>query len=675
MSPAGTGYASVFSALTRFILSGLHPREPAAACRVRDDVCVRFSVSWFAVNESRLPRWARELARQIEHGGEQAPPETLGLISSLREVLLFARGVLAGRIAESREDRSSLRDDLARAMDGLGPQLRSEAAAELKQVRTELARLPPLLSEPDGALTAVGLVEAALEALADERLLGAAWDDLRSAYEQGEDAGVCELRTKVLAELVELRGADWRSASKTVGRVLFDDRLVLSELGAIDLGQSPPADPEEFNEPAGLPFEERFELARRTLTEKLPLGNVVVWVCFANAWVSSVYLKLGDVEFFGHQMWSEGAVQTFAGQEPMREFEEPARWHFEHLPEEPFALVRVPLGDHPLMGAAERGRAIARDLVRAARPHSEWRLVDGAAVFVDGDDGQRGWIGPSISDRPIRPTERLSPRFEPTGFELADLGDDVVSRIVAGDAAIHDALRDIEWAETVSDIEDVPQRLALSTRLVERRLPTPAGDHWSAQVKRYLGGWWAEQQARDLIVDAAHAGVDLLDSVMSSDNANSGWRQKLMCDRGAAGEQTHLGETLRLAGQLADDMPAGSLQRRVVEELAQHAASSAAWAAFLERKQQVFDVLLARLVRQRNAVLHGADTEPAVIESVVWFGLSLQAYVMHTQFSAAAGGESLLTALERNRIRIERIHQRLADGERPEAAMFDGTRD
>lgn len=638
---------------------------------VRDYVDVRFSVSWYSANEDRLPRWARDLARQIEHAGEQAPAETLGLVSSLREVLLFARGVLAGRIAESKEDRTSLREDLSRAVYGLGPELRATAAAELKQVQTELDRLPQLLSEPDGALTVVGLVEAALEAMAASPMLGAAWDDLCAAYEHDEHAGLCEFRTRTLAELVELRGTDWRSTAKTIGRVLFDDRFVLSELGAIDIGQGPPADLKDPNAPAGLSLEERFQLARRTLTEQTPSGNVLVWVCFANASVSNVYLKVGDVELFGHQLWSEGIVHTFAGQQPLREFEDPPRWHFDHLPEEPFVLVRIPLGDFGLMGAAERGRSIARDLVRAARPHSEWRLVSGAAVFVDSGNDRRGWIGPSISDRPLGPTERFAPAFEPTGIELAHLDEDVVGRIIGGNDAVHDALRDIEWAEAVWDVEDVPQRLALSTRLIERTLPTPAGSHWSKQVKRYLGRWWAEREARGLIMDSAHAAVDLLDSIMSSDHANSGWRQKLMRDCGGAGSQTRLDETLRLAPQLVGDMPEGSLQRRVVNELSEHAASPAGWAAFLNHKQKVFDILLARLVRQRNAVLHGADTEPAVIESVLPFALELQSFVMHTQFSAAVAGELLLTALERNRIRIERIHQRLASGERPEVAMFD----
>jgi hypothetical protein len=627
-------------------------------------------VSWYTANADRLPRWARDLARQIEHGGEQAPPETLGLVPSLREVLLFARGVLAGRIAESKEDRTSLREDLSRAMQGLGPELQAKAAAELKQVQTDLGRLPQLLSEPDGALTVVGLVEAALEAIAARPMLGAAWDDLRSAYEDNEHAGLCELRTRTLAELVELRGADWRSTAGTIRRVLFDDRFVLNELSAIDIGQGPPADLEDPNAPAGLPIEDRFQLARRTLTEQLPSGNVVVWVCFANASISNVYLKVGVVELFGHQLWSDGIVHTFAGQQPLREFEDPPRWHFDHLPEEPFVLVRVPLGDIRLMGAAERGRSIARDLVRAARPHSEWRLTSGAAVFVDGGDDRRGWIGPAISDRPPGPTERFSPEFEPTGFELADLGEDVVGRIIDGNDAIHDALRDIEWAEAVWDVGDAPQRLALSTRLIERTLPTPAGDHWSKQVNRYLGRWWAEREARGLVADAAHAAVDLRDGIMSSDNANSGWRQKLMLDRGDAGTQIGLDETLRVASQLVGDLPEGSLQRRIATELTEHAASPADWAAFLNRNQMVFDILLARLVRQRNAVLHGADTEPAVIGSVLPFALELQALVMHTQFSAAAAGESLLTALERNRIRIERIHQRLASGERPEVAMF-----
>ena len=77
------------------------------------------------------------------------------------------------------------------------------------------------------------------------------------------------------------------------------------------------------------------------------------------------------------------------------------------------------------------------------------------------------------------------------------------------------------------------------------------------------------------------------------------------------------------------------------------------------------------IVRQRNAALHGADTVPAVLASVSTFALELQSFVIHKQLRAVTIGEPLLTALERNRIRLERVRTRLEAGESPATAIFE----
>lgn len=630
---------------------------------------MRFSVSMYSRNSAALPRWGRDLARQLEHAGEQAPPEFLGPVTSLRELLACANAVLVGRPVQSGDDRTSLRDDVARALDALGPELSEAAAPALTPLRRELGRIPRLLSEPNGALLVVGLVEAGLEAMADPHLLQSAWDDLRSTYENSASARLCELRTLQLAELAELRGADWRSTAKTISRVLFDDRMALAEIGAMQLPDEGTDDVEKLQEPAGLSLEERFELARGHLTADPPSGEMVAWVCFRNAALRDVYLQLGEIEFFGHQLWPDAIAAGWPGDDPRREFED--EWHrllFHRLPDEPFVLVRVPLGEGRLTGGGERARAIAQDLVRAAQPNSEWELIKGAAVFVAGE-GQ-GWFGDPLDAHEYPKPGRFSVEYEPTGYELGRIDPAVVEKLVSGDAALHDALRDIEWAETVSSMPDALQQLALSTRLIERTLPAPEGEHWTEPVRRYLRDWWIEQEARSLVADAAHGAVDLLDSTMSSDNASRGWRRRLMPGGGAEGYQILLDETIRVAGQLAADLPDGSLQGRIAKELASHSESPASWTRLLDERGRAFTVLLARLVRQRNAVLHGSDTVPAVVRSVVPFALRLQALVMHTQLDAATAGESLLTALERNRIRLERIRYRLAAGEPPDRAMF-----
>ena len=104
--------------------------------------------------------------------------------------------------------------------------------------------------------------------------------------------------------------------------------------------------------------------------------------------------------------------------------------------------------------------------------------------------------------------------------------------------------------------------------------------------------------------------------------------------------------------------------RRVVE------ASSAA-SGSLTNTAKASSVLLDRLVGQRNVVLHGGDTMTAVVASVEYFTTQLQSFVIHAQLLAATAGESLLTGLERERIRLARLRGRLESGIPLESALVE----
>jgi len=508
-------------------------------------MAMRFSITLSAGDETVVPRWARELAHQLEHGGYQAPPETLGPVTALRELLATAVAFSAGHPARSSDDRESLRDDLRRAMDALGPRLAAGSASALAALRHDSGRLPLLLDEPNGALTVIGLAEAVLEALGDPALVEAAWDDVQAAFQGDEFAGICELRIKQLAELVRLRGGDWRSTAWRVNRILFDDRVVLADIGAIDLSDSDARDPKALDEPAGVALEDRLRLSRAELTAQPPTGDMVGWVCFRNASLRPNYLNVGGVEFFGHQFWPDGVAHGYADDAaPHDEFDDD--WHkllFVSMPDEPFVVVFVPLGHGQLTCAVERARSAARDLVRAAQPHSEWTLIRGCAIYVR--NGKPGWFGDPLDAREHPEPNRYSPEFEPTSRELASLDPALVQKLLAIDPQGHNAVRDIEWAEAVSRVTDVPQRLALSTRLIERAIPAPVGRHWTEPVRRYLKEWWAEQEARDLISDTAHGAVDLLGSIMASDRADKDWRGRLLPSIDGGRYTIHLDETLR----------------------------------------------------------------------------------------------------------------------------------
>ena len=583
------------------------------------------------------------LARRLEAGGELAPPHILGPVTALSDLRSIAEGVLTGHGLLSGDDRASIRDDVREMIDALGPRVRSGAAPSWDAVRADLGRIPRLLETPDGAVAICGLIDAVLVNLRSQSLSVAAWDDLCAAFDSdGTGAAVCELRMMQLAELVRHRGGDWRSTASEVNRILLDDANVLAHRGVLEK----PPDEAGSQEPAGVPLERRLEVAREAVGDDPPHGEMVGWVCFADAWLANGYLNVGGVEFYADQVWPDGVREGWP-QHAARHDEFDDEWHtlfFSSLPSSPFALAAVPLGFGPIAGATDRTRKIAQQLIRAARPHSAWKMEPGAAIYVRGEHS--GWFGLPFDrhDRPELP--RFSPQNEPTGRELGQLDHSVAKAVIDGAPAAEAAVRDAEWAEAVAGLPDPRQRLALGLRLVERCLPSPAGDRWTTSVARYLKDWWVDVQGRELIEDVAVSSVDVLDARHGVGAAAPSWRDRLTPWAGGLSYNIRLDETIRATGELLDSLEPASMPHRQATELTRHTDSAEAWLEFMTATGSAFDLLLARAARQRNAIVHGADTLDRVIDGVGPFVALLQSMLVHDQIAAMAAKESLVARLK-----------------------------
>jgi hypothetical protein len=615
-----------------------------------------------------LPPELLALVRRLEAGGDQAPAHVLGPVTALRDVRTTASGVLSGHAILSSEDRNSVRDDLRIAIDALGPALSATAAPSWQAIRKELGRLPKLLESPDGALMIRGLVDAVVGELSSPEVCVAAWSDVLTAFEdKSVGARECETRIKQLAEVVRLRGGDWQATASELRSILHDDKSVLAHRGIVEAPEGGPG----AQEPAGVALDQRLKTAEEAVADDPPRGEVTGWVCFAQAWLSNTYMSVGGVDFYSHQMWPDG-VRLGPPHETRRHPEFDDEWHtlfFRTLPDEPFVIAGVPLGDGLIADAVARARSTAQQLVRAARPQSSWILVPGAAIYVRGEHS--GWFGAPLErhDRPELPT--TSPQNEPTGRELAALKPEMARAVVAGAPAAAAAVRDAEWAKAVASLPDSRQRLALGLRLVERCLPSPAGDRWTRSVARYLKNWWIDYQSRDLIGDTAVAAVDVLDGPHGIGEMPTTWRQRLTPIAGGLSYNIRLDETLRSTGELLEALPGGSMPYRQTVELAKHGASAEAWLAFISELGREFDLLLARAARQRNAIVHGADTLDDVIESVIDFAAFLQWALVHDQLDAVADGQSLLASLETRSLRINNRYAHLQAGETVISSIFE----
>src|SRR6266536_1703469 len=77
-------------------------------------------------------------------------------------------------------------------------------------------------------------------------------------------------------------------------------------------------DPPHVGEPthideAGLSVEERLYLCETIVTAEPPIGDAVVWMVYASARLSQVYLQKGPVEFYDHGIWSAVVAGSWPG--------------------------------------------------------------------------------------------------------------------------------------------------------------------------------------------------------------------------------------------------------------------------------------------------------------------------------------------------------------------------
>jgi hypothetical protein len=86
------------------------------------------------------------------------------------------------------------------------------------------------------------------------------------------------------------------------------------------------------------------------------------------------------------------------------------------------------------------------------------------------------------------------------------------------------------------------------------------------------------------------------------------------------------------------------------------------WLKYLQRLGNQFDTLVRRAARQRNAIVHGADTEPTMVRSVGPFVEWVEAVVVSRQLNAAVRGKDFLSRLEQENGVIRGYMQALGAG-------------
>jgi Txe/YoeB family toxin of Txe-Axe toxin-antitoxin module len=583
-------------------------------------------------------------------------PHILRPRAALGEILALCATVIAGAEPCKPKDRRSLIADADRALGALGKHVKRELQPAISNFRSqELRRLSGLLEERGGTVR----LRYATNAL-DRRLLStpvavAAWRDLVEAATNGLDIETCRLHALQLRELDEARGHEWIWRRQRFLELIGD--------GAF----------KDCEEVVGLPPSRTAE---------------AVWIVFDRANIGSIGpLRVGQVQFFpGQLIPKEGeSITSLANSDlPPELDEEGLKWlAVDQGVEGPLVYARVEMtGSRAADPAnpwaqglppADWARRLVDGIVKGATFRlggSAWKLLDGEAVYhgtMSDKSGTYGnWGGAIPFEDPLaakRWREFVAPPYERTGTALEELDPSFAENLARGKREAAAAVKEVQWFESAEEQAEIGQRLMLRVRAFERALPTTATWHWDEAVKYYLREFWALEELNNRLFFLAHKA----DRVLRHQGADvSHLEEWIVRDRG--GFTIHLGTFLRVVPELLKKLKAESDTRVLVRQLrlvASWDADPHAVHSHLERLAQNFDTLLARALRQRNSIVHGLDSDEAVIASVDGFVSRLAAMIVAQAVHGAAGEENLVEALAQSRDDNLRILWRLNQRDQP----------
>jgi hypothetical protein len=311
--------------------------------------------------------------------------------------------------------------------------------------------------------------------------------------------------------------------------------------------------------------------------------------------------------------------------------------------------------------AIEFARDLASGVVEAATFRiggSAWKLLTGAVAVDPGDAvvATRTFDDP---DRLHAVRSFIPPFRERTGEALEFIEERFVTDLARGVPAAAAVLDDVRWYEAAKRSPSQAQRLALYVRAVERALPIAEDESWATVVERYLCEFWAFDELTNQIALVGH---DVFRSLQRVDHEVLAKIPPIVVDEPDLRFRVHFPPLLENVDDLLMALEGhADLERRVLRDLQQDVASSAAVAAWLRRLRGTFVQLLRRSLRQRNAIIHGGAVAPATVASVEPFVADIAALVVANAVYALEQGKRLEDEFERERfdglLRLERLER------------------
>lgn len=616
--------------------------------------------------QAALPDWLfvfqHELGSKLFDGRD----DLLMLSAVLDELDTVVAGVQLGHGTLARPHWQSLLAELDHTTGALGPCVTELVAVALTPLNGEIDRNSPPTTSNASALALA--IEQTRAALYDPSVRRAAWDDALGGFREDIAPELAAARLRILRDLVEFAQGDWDGISSTLAGALNNDTSALAAMGHhVEVVAG------EHQNAASWSVKERLDACREYVGKQPPKGHLIAWLVFDQASLPHFYQALGPAELWTAQVcpqWlregrgrTEGPVPDFTGEEYdmfLPSLDEPGR-----------VLMRLDLGERSSAGAAQHARDLARTIVQMAATSSSWELLDGCAFVRAGH-----WWGSTIHPHVEIPED---PVYEPTGRFLADLDPDLVSGLVARLPEVEELAADVKWAESVRRLPDGAQRAALSIRLLDRRLPGAPEDQpgwgnadgWIARAHWWLRAGCANRQLFRDLSDAAFEGVH---GIPARHTANKElflhYEALMLPSKGGLAFEYRPKEIMGGLADLAGELPEGSMEARIVMSAAACFSHGPAAAESLEEHGRRFDILLRRAARVRNAVLHGNNTVPAIVESVQSVLEQLTAAVISAEFHAIESTQEIRDILDHRRGLRQAELAALRDRANPKDVLF-----
>jgi hypothetical protein len=610
----------------------------------------------------------RALQQAVADEQMRSPCEDLTPLAALEELISLAGSAPPA----APEDRISLQVDLRRALDSIGAGLSGVVETAVADFRRHtLSRIPELATSRDGVAVAAASAQVLKERFLSSDAVIAAWQDVVAAFRGDQSYEECIVTLGVLRELVEGRGHAWEAEVEPITRLLNDSAPHAKKAGA---SLSPPKNGEnyEFEELAGLSEDERLALIEAELARAGSEEEIVVWLLISDAAVGENVVELGPTRFIDARFMRRriligpsdirpfglpDGIEVFIAQQLLGDLE----------PDEQAVLVRVrtTAGRADALSWARRAATGLLDIATLGRQRPGWKLEDGhLLVTSSGWWSHRRFRQGGFNSRSI--LERFS--FRPDK-QLKEINQKLIT---AWEASEEDAIEAIElarWEQALAASSNETFRVALGVRNLERVLPSARlasgarqAAHWSEVVNYYLKDSWCWRNLREsLDIVRFHAVSPPHERRFDADESEiddfyGGLHTLVDADH------VSRAQLVDHAAAIAELVPPGSSRGRILRSVAMKTRTARDARLWLTEYEREFDVLLARAARQRNAIVHGSATVPAVIASVLPFVVELGKQVVEGALAAAAEGRPLAVWLELNRLTAREQTAALAAG-------------